>query len=126
MAVFVFGSNLAGIHGAGAARYAERNLGAKRGVGFGPTGKCYALPTKDSKIKPLGLAEIASYVEQFITYAGGNPDLTFEVTQIGCGLAGYTVDEIAPLFKQAPLNCQFDTAWRPVLGDTFTYWGHVA
>lgn len=102
--VFVFGSNLAGIHGAGAARVAHKLFGAKYLVGEGPTGQCYAIPTKDISIETLPLDEIATHVLNFLTYALEHPDKTFLVTKVGCGLAGYTPAEIGPLFKGAPDN----------------------
>lgn len=123
--VFVFGSNLRGRHGAGAARHAVTNWGAEEGIGVGPTGRAYALPTKDRKIQTLSTTAIRSFVGDFLDYAKSRPELTFIVTQIGCGLAGYTPQIIAPMFRGAPSNCQFDTDWRSILGDGFAYWGHV-
>ncbi len=111
-AVFVFGSNLAGRHGAGAALFALRHRGAIRGLGIGMQGNSYAIPTKDSKLATLSLHEIAPYVEEFIEYATDRPDLAFEVTRVGCGLAGYTDGQVAPLFKDAPDNCELPSGWR--------------
>lgn len=102
--IFVFGSNLAGRHGAGAALLAAKRFGAQRGVGEGRTGQCYALPTKDENIQTLPLREINCYVIEFLNYANRNADLTFLVTKIGCGLAGYSVDEIAPMLHKVPKN----------------------
>lgn len=100
--VFVFGSNESGIHGAGAAHLAWERFGAKYGVGFGLTGRSFALPTKSWFIRDtLSLEDIEFYVNRFISFAEYNPDSTFLVTQIGCGLAGYSPTEIAPLFKNA-------------------------
>lgn len=121
--VFVFGSNLAGVHGAGAARFAKEKHKAEWGVGIGHRGSSYALPTKDRQIETLPLEEVQDHVDTFINYAIEHPELVFRVTQIGCGLAGFTKEEIAPLFKEAPTNCHFDTAWYPVLGDKWSYWG---
>lgn len=121
--IFVFGSNLAGIHGAGAARYAERHLGAERGVGRGRTGQCYALPTKGSRIQVMPLSFIQQSVDGFINHAKAHPEDTFKVTRIGCGLAGYKDSDIAPMFKDAPNNCYFDQAWQPYLGYGRNYWG---
>jgi hypothetical protein len=108
--IFVFGSNLDGVHGAGAAKKAL-DFGAEMGNGIGRQGNTYALPTvrsvrRVSKNGPvqrsiLEISEIKPYVDQFIAYAKQNPYLLFLVTEIGCGLAGYTVEEIAPLFKEA-------------------------
>lgn len=99
--VFVFGSNLAGRHGAGAAACAMR-WGAQRGVGVGHCGDTYAIPTKPADLRQrLSLEEIGRQVDIFIRYAGSRPDLTFLVTEIGCGRAGYCPAEIAPLFARA-------------------------
>lgn len=99
--VFVFGSNLAGRHGRGAAKAAMDNFGAVYGIGFGPQGQSYAIPTKDSWLEVLSLEEIKAYVFVFIQYAKQNPDQIFKVTKIGCGLAGYDPEDIAPLFEKA-------------------------
>ena len=96
--VFVFGSNEAGIHGAGAAAFAEKRLGAKRGQGFGMAGKTFAIPTKDWNIETLPLEIIEFYVHRFLEFAQPHNDYTFYVTKIGCGLAGLSVSDIAPMF----------------------------
>jgi len=98
--VFCFGANLAGRHGAGAAKFAV-SLGAVYGIGNGHAGQTYAIPTKDRQIKTLPLEKIAWYVNLFINYARLYSEKTFLVTQIGCGLAGYTPEQIAPLFEEA-------------------------
>ena len=110
--IFVFGSNLAGRHGAGAALCAVKYHGAKYGVGIGRTGNSYALPTKDHNIKTLPLDHIHYNVKEFIEYAKNNPDITFQVTKIGCGLAGYKESDIAPMFLNAPDNCLLPDGWR--------------
>lgn len=121
--IFVFGSNLSGVHGAGAARTALKEHGAVTGVPFGRTGNSYAIPTKNKTIEyTLHLDVIKSYVEAFIEYAQEHPELKFKVTRIGCGLAGLQDADIAPMFKAAPMNCYFDTAWEPWLGKR-EYWG---
>lgn len=94
--VFVFGSNLAGMHGGGAARVAVQKFGAVMGQGVGMQGQCYAIPTMQG-----GVETIAPYVDEFINYADMNNDKTFLVTRIGCGIAGFTDEEIAPLFARA-------------------------
>lgn len=99
--VFVFGSNEAGIHGAGAALTAKRKFGAKSGKGVGPSGQTYAIPTKSAKLKTLSLTKIGKYVDEFIQFAKSTPELKFYVTEIGCGLAGYRPKDIAPLFADA-------------------------
>lgn len=121
--IFVFGSNKSGIHGAGAALYARLHKGAKLHVGEGRTGESYALPTKGYKIEEISLDEIQTAVDNFLVYAMGHPELEFQVTQVGCGLGGYTPFEIAPMFEKAPENCLFDEAWKPILGDDHRYWG---
>lgn len=122
--VFVFGSNLAGTHGAGAAYEAKRRgFPIYLGSGFDNQSGCYAIPTKDQEIQTLGIEVIEVYVNQFMEYAESNGDLRFQVTRIGCGLAGLSDSEVAPLFNEAPPNCYFDIAWRPFLGDNHRYWG---
>lgn len=110
--IFVFGSNLAGRHGKGAALHAKLHCGAVYGVGLGRTGGSYAIPTKDKHIKTLPLPIIAQHVSDFIAYALSHPDLNFQVTRIGCGLAGYSDQEIAPMFHGAPANCHLPDGWR--------------
>lgn len=110
--IFVFGSNLAGRHGKGAALHARQQHGAIYGQGVGLQGSSYAIPTKDHQIRTLPLETIQAYVDQFIHFARQHPELQFQVTRIGCGLAGYTDAQIAPLFSTAPANCQLPEGWR--------------
>lgn len=110
--IFVFGSNLAGRHGAGAAKFAINNHGAKYGKGVGLQGNSYAIPTKDEQLKPLSLGIIESYVQRFLEFAEWHPELTFNVTKIGCGLAGYKESQIAPMFEAAPSNCHLPFGWE--------------
>lgn len=124
--IFVFGSNEAGYHGAGAAYHARMNLGARMGIGFGQTGQCFAIPTKDRSIrKTLPPHIIQSYVTAFLNFASGRPDLEFQVTCLGCGLAGYKHKDIAPMFADHPANCFFDTLWADYLPDITRYWGTI-
>lgn len=109
--VFVFGSNLAGRHGAGSALEAIRNWGAVYGRGVGRQGMSYAIPTKDELLEPLSLVRVAHYVQQFLTYAAENPHLAFAVVKIGCGLAGFREDEISPLFNGATPNVLLPEGW---------------
>ncbi|EYR81910.1 hypothetical protein [Shinella sp. DD12] len=102
--IFVFGSNLAGRHGKGAALYARQHHGAVYGQGVGLQGDSYAIPTKDEAIHTLPLREIKGYVNAFIGFACRHPEMTFTLTPIGCGLAGYKPSDIAPLFSHAPAN----------------------
>lgn len=112
---FVFGSNLAGRHGAGAAKWAMKHCGAKYGVGWGFTGNSFAIPTKDAQIETLPMGVIAEYVDDFVVIAADGFEDTFFIAQIGCGLAGYTKEQIAPLFKDAPDNCVFPIEWKEIL-----------
>ena len=109
--IFVFGSNLAGRHGKGAALYARDNCGAKYGKGAGRTGMAYAIPTKGYKLETLPLHRIKRAVEDFIAYALAHPELQFQVTPIGTGLAGYSHEQIAPMFAGAPINCDLPQEW---------------
>ena len=131
---FVFGSNEGGLHGAGAARHAYDNEGAVWGQGFGHYGNSFAIPTKgvfksNGRLavgNTLPMAKIESYVKMFLSYAEQNPSLSFQVTRIGCGLAGLYDADVAPMFKGAPSNCFFDTAWKPIfdkLEYDAKYWG---
>ena len=110
--IFVFGSNYAGIHGAGAAKEALDKYGARWGWGEGLQGNSYAIPTKNGKLQSLDLDTIAGHVELFLATAASRPNLEFFVTKIGCGLAGYSEDDIAPMFKNAPPNCELPHGWR--------------
>ncbi len=94
--IFVFGSNLQGMHGGGAARVALEQFGAVWGQGTGLQGQSYAIPTMHG-----GIDVIAPYVNDFITFAKEHPELKFLVTEIGCGIAGFKASEMAPLFKEA-------------------------
>jgi hypothetical protein len=134
--VFVFGSNLGGFHGAGSAKAAMDEHGAIYGIGVGPAGNSYAIPTKDSNIECLPLETIQLYVEQFIDYAQFVEDYEdeqaregrcnkehrteFRIVDIGCGLAGFTPEEIAPMFEVAPDNCVFLGKFKDVLNNLTT------
>lgn len=109
--IFVFGSNLAGRHGAGAARFALKHHGAIYGQGEGLQGRSYALPTKQTPYVTLGLSEIRVHVDRFKAFAASRPDLTFNVTPVGCGYAGYTQEQIKPLFEPLPPNCRYSPEW---------------
>lgn len=110
--IFVFGSNLAGRHGKGAALFAKKHFGAIYGQGVGMQGDSYAIPTKDEKLKILPLEAIQFYIHQFLTYAHVHPELQFFVTRVGCGLAGYKDADIKPFFETAPDNCKLPDGWR--------------
>ena len=94
--IFVFGSNLAGAHGGGAARAAFNTFGAVWGQGVGLQGQSYAIPTMHG-----GLEKIKPYVDEFVEFAKNQREYTFLVTKIGCGIAGFAIEEIAPLFADA-------------------------
>lgn len=94
--IFVFGSNLEGMHGGGAARIAYEKFGAVWGQGVGLQGQTYAIPTMHG-----GPEAIRPYVDEFTAFAKAHPELTFLVTRIGCGIAGFRDEDIAPLFKAA-------------------------
>lgn len=116
--IFVFGSNEAGKHGKGAAKLARDKFGAKYGVGSGPTGRCYAIPTKNKYIQTMPKYVIRDYVQDFCKYAREHPELTFLVTEIGCGLAGYKPEDIAPFFRDAALklpNVMLPSSFRKVI-----------
>jgi O-acetyl-ADP-ribose deacetylase (regulator of RNase III) len=99
--IFVYGSNLSGRHGKGAALVAYKKFGATPGRCHGMDNNSYGIPTKDGDLKVLPLEKIAKYVKNFIADAQTNPDYTFHVTAIGTGLAGYAAKDIAPLFEGA-------------------------
>ena len=94
--IFVFGSNLAGSHGGGAALLAYNRFGAIWGQGVGLQGQSYGIPTMQG-----GVETIKPYVDEFIAFARQHPELTFLVTRIGCGIAGFTNEQISPLFSEA-------------------------
>ena len=93
--IFVFGSNLRGMHGGGAARVAMEKFGAEWGVGVGRTGQTYAIPTMHG-----GVDAIKPYVDEFVEYAKVHPELRFLVTRVGCGIAGFRDEDSAPLFAE--------------------------
>lgn len=113
--IFVFGSNKAGRHGKGVAKFALENHGAIYGLGWAMQGNSYAIPTKDEKLRTLPLDEIERYVRGFIRFVESphGKTLEFNVTAIGCGLAGYSPRDIAPMFEGAPMNV--------ILPDEFIY-----
>jgi hypothetical protein len=113
--IFVFGSNEAGRHGKGAALSAKRHYGAILGQAFGLQGESFGIPTKDARLNTLPLYRIEKYVMGFLTYAAEHPELTFRLTPIGCGLAGYQPEEIAPMFVSAPSNVMLPNEFKKVL-----------
>jgi hypothetical protein len=115
--IFVFGSNLAGRHGAGAARWALENKGAVWGQAFGMQGDSYAIPTKDEHIETLSLERIKIFVDHFLEYAANHPHLMFQLTPIGCGLAGLTPAQIGPMFKGVTSNVMVPDVFLPYVVD---------
>lgn len=120
--IFVFGSNLEGFHGKGAAKAALDYHGAEMGVSEGLTGNAYAIPTKGKlsqltqRFTRLELWQIAAHVAAFKMFAWSRPDLTFKVTKIGCGLAGHRYADIAPMFVGAPQNVKLPPEFQQVIG----------
>jgi hypothetical protein len=110
--IFVFGSNKAGRHGKGAALYARQHYGAIYGQGEGLQGQSYAIPTKDERLRRLSLGDISLGIERFKDVARANRECIFEITPIGSGLAGYSQEEIKPLFGELPENCYFSKEWN--------------
>jgi hypothetical protein len=97
--IWVFGSNLAGIHGAGAAKVARDKYGATLGIGRGKTGNSYAIPTKGTKIEILRIEEITSHIDDFFNFVDSSPSGKFWITAVGCGLAGFFDFQIASIFN---------------------------
>src|SRR5687767_9859253 len=112
--MFVFGSNESGIHGAGAAKFALDHCGAISGIGFGPQGRSFGIPTKNWNLKVLSLFEISFYTNRFIDWINyrvpKDSKAKIYVTRIGCGLAGFEAEDIAPIF--APLR-NHKNVWLP-------------
>ena len=110
--IFVFGSNASGYHGGGAAAYAMHKFGAIWGQGEGLQGQSYAIPTME------GIAGMSEAIKRFTSFAAEHPELRFLVTRIGCGVAGYSVSQVAPLFKECiPLeNVALPSDFWDVLG----------
>jgi hypothetical protein len=120
--IFVFGSNLAGRHGEGAAKAAVEKHGAKMGQGIGLQGNSYAIPTKDYSLRTLDIETIRRHIKTFIEFARAHEDLDFYITAVGTGLARYKHKEIAPLFLGIPPSrCSFPAEWQTYLGIPYTF-----
>lgn len=117
--IFVFGSNLSGIHGGGAAKVARFRFGAKLGQGMGRMGNSYGIPTKGfiegDFIPTLTLKQIRRYVKEFREHTKRNKHETYFVTRIACGIAGYKDSQIAPMFRGATKRCNFPKEWKEYL-----------
>lgn len=111
--VWVFGSNEKGAHGKGAAKVAKVNFRAEYGVGRGPTGRAYAIPTRDKHLALLPLPSIGESISAFLQYANEHPATTFFVNRIGVDGDGYTDLEIGLRFVKAPSNCVLPEEWKP-------------
>lgn len=116
--IFVFGSNLKGRHGKGAALTAMKEYGAEYGVGEGFTGRCYALPTRNAnqigeraEVTTLELAEVRNHIKVFLAAAEAEKDKRFYVSRVGCGHAGFSDEQIGRLFAGAPANCSLPIEW---------------
>jgi hypothetical protein len=121
--IFVYGSNLLGVNGAGAARFAQDNFGARHGVAFGLSGQCFAIPTKDDRIQTLSLDQIDRYVTAFLAFAEQFEfQYVFLVTEIGCGLAGYHPKDIAPMFTGATKNVVLPPRFVEIICDPNRKW----
>ena len=113
---FVFGSNEAGRHGKGAALCAKQYFGAVYGQGHGEQGNSYAVATKDESLRSLSIDEIRGNVRLFIQHAKNHPHKIFAVSRVGCGLAGYKDEDIAPMFKGHPSNVYFlEEMWKELM-----------
>ena len=113
---FVFGSNEAGRHGKGAALCAKKYFGAVYGQGHGEQGSSYAIATKDGSLRSLPLDTIAENVRVFLQHAINHPRKQFAVSRVGCGLAGYKDEDIAPMFKGHPQNVSFlGNRWKELM-----------
>lgn len=110
--IFVFGSNLAGRHGAGAAKQANQSFGAALGIGEGLTGRCYALPTLGYKLEPRSHADLAQSIRRFLKCAEQMVRHEFLLTKVGCGLAGYDENYMKEFFIDAPLNVIKPEDWQ--------------
>lgn len=116
--IFVFGSNLAGRHGKGAALTAAREFGAERGVGEGRTGRAYAIPTKDAQLRPRAPAEVRASINRFLLHALDHPGDTFLLTPVGTGLAGFPVEMIVTFLLAGgalPPNVVLSGSWLPLV-----------
>lgn len=110
--IFVFGSNLAGRHGGGAARTAKESFGAVEGVGEGLTGQCYAFPTLDEAMKQLDHVELWDSKRAFMRCARAHPGMKFLLTKVGCGIAGYPESLMIELFRLVPGNVVKPEGWE--------------
>jgi hypothetical protein len=116
--VFVFGSNMAGTHQGGAAKTAHLHFGATKGVGRGWAGQSFAIPTMNEHLQQMPLSQIQHYIDDFKIYTKNHPKMKYFITSVGCGVAGYKVEEIAPMFKGISRNVIFPASFRPFVEKT--------
>lgn len=116
--IFVFGSNMAGTHAGGAAKIALQHFGAMRGVGRGWAGQSFAIPTMNEHLQQMPLSQIEYYINDFKIYVKNHPKTKFFITAVGCGVAGYKVEEIAPMFKGIAHHVIFPQSFRPFVEKT--------
>ncbi len=116
--VFVFGSNMAGTHAGGAAKIALQHFGAMRGVGRGWAGQSFAIPTMNEHLQQMPLSQIEHYIDDFKIYVKNHANTKFFITAVGCGVAGYKVEEIAPMFKGIGHHVIFPESFRPFVEKT--------
>ncbi|MFW2097730.1 hypothetical protein ACG9ZL_16115 [Acinetobacter sp. ULE_I057] len=116
--VFVFGSNMAGTHQGGAAKSAHLHFGATKGVGRGWAGQSFAIPTMNEHLQQMPLSQIQHYIDDFKIYTKNHPKIKYFITSVGCGVAGYKVEEIAPMFKGISRNVIFPASFRPFVEKT--------
>lgn len=123
--IFVFGSNLSGRHGKGAALYARQHKGAIYGQGVGLQGSSYAIPTKDHNIRTMPIDQIEPYVKEFLMFADENLDMDFALTPIGCGLAGHKKVDMIKMIRlhYIPENVYFTRDWFKPYVETTKYPG---
>ncbi|TCM67779.1 hypothetical protein EC844_10773 [Acinetobacter calcoaceticus] len=116
--IFVFGSNMAGTHAGGAAKIALQHFGASKGVGRGWAGQSFAIPTMNEHLQQMPLSQIQHYIDDFKIYVKHHPKMKFFITAVGCGVAGYKVEEIAPMFKGISHKVIFPASFRPFVEKT--------
>lgn len=110
--IFVFGSNMAGSHAGGAAKQAAEKFGAEEGIGEGLTGGCYAFPTLSSRMQKRFIEDICKSRDKLFSTARALPEKTFLLTKVGCGIAGFSEEEMAPIFVDAPKNIVLPEGWN--------------
>lgn len=116
--IFVFGSNMAGTHAGGAAKIALQHFGAMHGVGRGWSGQSFAIPTMNEHLQQMPLSQIEHYIHDFKLYVKNHPKSKFFITAVGCGVAGYKIEEIAPMFKGIAHHVIFPASFRPFVEKT--------